>query len=478
MNQNNVGAALKYNADKLDELFGDDIPVQKVGFFSGIGRFFGRVFGRRNHVNRGMPIEAYSKFKQFYDELSKDDPSYMQVRQAATLCDDALRVAKQRLRVSARLGILDAQLADLDAFINLSDEEITDLKRMLERFVALASERSVLLEKLTDYDNSLVDMEPLAEDAKQAMPNIKDAEKHQRALRMDIGYLTGEKEELLFEREDMIKSLRLIQKFTLGMIGVFAVVTGGLVYMHFANTRDVFAPTAVAVLLIMAVVALLYFFRMRIKSELRLNTRKQQRAIELLNKKSVVYAYYTNFLRFCYKKYKAKSSRVLEGNLKDLEGYRFLANRIDTVRSIMYETETSIERFLREKKLGGMKATIEGFAKTVNLDDKRKKFNDLLGEKESMEKGLAEMDKRHEEIWDKLVMLNVDDPTQKVNAVLETYLTEAEKIFAINTEEEKVEERPIWKLFDMFADGMTSESLTATASEILDSIKDDEKQSA
>jgi len=225
----------------------------------------------------------------------------------------------------------------------------------------------------------------------------------------------------------------------------------------------------------MAVVVLLYFFRQRVKSEMRLNLRKQQRAIELLNKKSVVYAYYTNFLRFCYKKYKAKNSRTLENNLNDLESYRFLANRIDTVRSIMYETETGIERFLREKKLGGVKATIEGFAKTVNLDDKRRRFKELEGEKLSLEKNLTEMDKRHEEIWDVLVKLNVEDTTQTINSILETYMAEAEKVFSAkktgaDDEDNSQEERPIWKLFDLFAEGVDGETLSEKATEVLDDI--------
>ncbi|MDR0272655.1 MAG: hypothetical protein LBI27_04995, partial [Clostridiales bacterium] len=143
--------ALAYDEAMIDEFFGE-IPVVKVGFFHNVGRFFKRLFGVRKDILKTVDeTEIYSKFKQYYSELDKTDPNYLTIRHAATLCDDALRVATQRLKVSKRLNVLMTQLSELDAFIQLTDEEIDDLKRMLERFVALASERGILLEKLTDY---------------------------------------------------------------------------------------------------------------------------------------------------------------------------------------------------------------------------------------------------------------------------------------------------------------------------------------
>jgi len=460
----------QYDEAIIDELFGD-LPVEKVGFFSRIGRFFKNVFTRKEKPVVAEDQEVHSKFKHFYEPLNAEDPIYLPIRQAATLCDDALRVATQRLKISARLNIIGNQLNELDAFINLTDEEITDLKRQLERFIALAGERSILLEKLTDYDSSLVDMEPLEKKARDAIPSIKDAEKHQRALRMDIGYLTGEKEELVYEREEFQRSLRFIYKVTVGVIGVFFVILFALIYMIFTTTTNVFVPATVFVLLVMGFVAIINVFRFRVIKSLRLNTKKQHRAVELLNKKSVLYAYYTNYLRYCYKKYKANNSRTLENNLNDLESYRHLANRIDIVRALMYETETTIERFVREKKLGGVKSTVEGFAKTINLDDKRRRFTDLNTERTGAEKSLVELDRRHEEIWGTLTKLKAMQPL--VGEVIDSYINEAEKLFAAQEKaqqkaEQEPEPRPIWQLFDMFAEG--AEALTESAEQILTGI--------
>jgi hypothetical protein len=321
-----------------------------------------------------------------------------------------------------------------------------------------------------------VEIETVAEDARQAMDSIKDAEKHQRALRMDIGYLTGEKEELIFEREDMQKNATFIRKFTVITLSVFAVVAAALIVMFIGGVIEnpPLIPMFFLVVLAMAFVIIINVFAFRVRREMKLNTKKQQRAVELLNKKSVVYAYYTNFLRYCYKKYKASNSRTLENNLNDLESYRHLANRIDTVRNLMYETETGIERFLREKKLGGVKSTVEGFAKTINLEDKRRRFMELRAEKEISEKSLLEQDKRHEEIWDILMRLNAADQNGTINGILEAYMNEAQKLFSEHKKEEEeaeAEARPIWKLFDLFAEGNGAEGLNAVAAEIAAELK-------
>lgn len=425
-----------------------------MGLLRRLARRLRGVFARARGAAEGDEAGAVSRFKHFYEEMDITDPSYVGVRQAAGLCDEALRVAERRIKASRHLGAVGERLRELGAFIMLTEDEIAGLKAMLDRFLSLAKERGVLLEKLSDYDPSLVDIEHLAEDAWQVIPSIKEAEKHQRALKMDIGYLSIEKEELAAEQAAIARSVDNMYKATIGGVAVFFAAGVLLGLLMFTGTANIFAPTVFFMFLAVAFFVAVSLFRYKAQGEAALNQKRQRKAVELLNKKSIVYAYYTNFLKFCYKKYRARSSRTLESNLKDLESYRQLANRIDTVRSLMYETETGIERFLREKKLGLVKSTMEGFARTINIDNKQRHYREFAAEKEACEKSLAELDRRHEEIWNLLMGLNAADAGTGVNRVIERYIELAgEKFKAQEEEEAKPEERrPIWKLFDMLED--------------------------
>ena len=443
----------------VDDFF-NDIPIEKVGVLKRFSNYIKGLFTRVKVEEASSGVDSVSWFRHFYEGMDINEPSYMSVRHASTLCDDALRVAQKRIKISKHLNFLNERLLELEAFINLTEEEVSNFKLMLDRTVALASERSVLLEKLANYDASLVDIEPIAEDARQVIPSIKDAEKHQRALRMDIGYLALEKDDLVNEHATMQKSIEFMHKVTIAGIASFFFIGLALILLLYFDVVGIFVPTGIFIFLLAAFAVIINLFRYKSRSEVVLNQKKQQKAVELLNKKSVVFAYYTNFLRFCYNKYKARNSRALENNLKDLESYRFLANRIDTVRSLMYETETEIERFLREKKLGLIKSTVEGFAKTINIDDKQRHYKECAAEKLLAEKTLVKLDKRHEEIWGILMELNKDDVGDEVNKVIDRYIDVATVIFKEqdNPEENKYEPRPVWKIFEMIENDEIIES--------------------
>jgi len=385
----------------------------------------GRLFDRERKTE--VPFETYSKFKRFFEEMSHDDPMYPAIRQTSGLCDDALRIAKQRIDLGTRLQSYDEKLLELECFSNLTETDITRLKKLLEYFTALTAERNVLYNKLTDFDKSLVDMFKLEEEATLAIPQIRDAEERQRILKQDLGYLYGEKSELIYERSNMEKGLHFINRFTIGAAGLFVILTLFLGFMYMFGNWNIFLPTVIIVLMVIVIAGLLYIFRRRIRYELKLNFRKQLRAVELLNKKNVVYAYYTNFLRFTYNKYKVRSATMLENNLEEFGNYKFLVERIDNLRRTMYETESEIERFVREKKLTGLRSTIQDFADTVKLDDKKRYYEELSKGKEAVEKELANLDMRHEEIWDTLMVLNDrDNSTNKlVDKIIQTYLDEA-----------------------------------------------------
>ena len=407
-------------------------PEAKRGwFFNLLNRlpFVGKI-AQKVQKKTEASFETYSKFKRFFDAMDTEDPLYPSVRQTSGLCDDALRIAKQRIQLGTRLQEYDEKLLELECFSRLTLEELERLKKLLHYFMSLTTERNQLYNQLSDYDKSLVDMFKLEEEAALAVPQIKEAEKRQRLLKQDLGYLYGEKADLVYERENMERGLQFIRFFTLGLVGLLIAMTLLLGFLHIFNNTNIFAPTVIVTVMVIVIASLLYIFRRRIRYELRVNFKKQLRAVELLNQKNVVYAYYTNFLRFVYNKYKVRNAQMLENNLSNFSSYKFLVGRIDNLRRTMYETEAEIERFMREKKLTGLRASIEGFAKTANLDDKKRYYEELLKSKQAVEQELTALDVRHEEIWDTLMVLNDHDrSTNKIiDKIIQTYLDEAGRL--------------------------------------------------
>jgi len=395
------------------------------GFFSKLLKFFAPKEKKEER------FKSYNKFKHFLDAIDEGDPSYAAVEQAAILSDEALFIAKQRIKIGGKLRDIYVRLEELECYNSLTEEDAKQLRSMLDYFLAISGERSMLLNQLSDFDKSLPGMFQLENDAIAAIPQIKEAETNQRILRQDLGYLHGEKESLLYDRESMENGLRFIQYFAVGMVVLFVAVTAVLTIMFIMDGREIFWPIATMIVLVLIIAGLLYAFKQRLRHEMRRNHQKQSRAVELLNKKNVVYAYYTNYLRYSYKKYKVRNSQMLASHLEDFSQYKYLLNRIDNIRLIMYETEGNIERFLREKKLEGVKGSIESFARTINLENKKRYYNDLAAQREKEERELASLEDRHEEIWETLSVLGELDssPDLVIKKIMHAYMDEAARLF-------------------------------------------------
>ena len=134
---------------------------------------------------------------------------------------------------------------------------------------------------------------------------------------------------------------------------------------------------------------------------------------------------------------------MLTKNLRDLNNYKHLAYRFDNIRSIMYQTETQIEDFLRTKKLGSIKSTVEQFARTVNIDNKRDYYRDLMAERDIMESNLTELETRHGEIWELISTASAHDysENQILTMMFKAYQNEIEMLdFKLNDSDELKEE--------------------------------------
>lgn len=430
-NKNDVLALIDGDIELEDLAATIEVPSEEpelTGFLGFLAKIplLGRIVRGRKRFS-DVPFDTYSKFKRFFEEMDMEDPLYPSVRQTSSLCDDALRIAKQRIQMGTRLQEYDEKLLELECFRRLSDDDLERLKKLLAYFMSLTVERNMLYNQLSEFDRSLVEMFKLEESALQNLQQIKDAEHRQRLLKQDLGYLYGEKATLVYERENMEKGLTFMHYFSIGLVGLFIVMALLLGFLHIINSTSIFLPSTIVILMVIVIASLLNIFRRRIRHELRINFKKQMKAVGLLNQKNVVYAYYTNFLRFVYKKYNVRNSQMLENNLENFSGYKFLTDRIDNLRRTMYETEAEIDRFMREKRLSSLRASIEGFAKTANLDDKKRYYDELTKSKKTLENELNILDLRHEEIWDTLMTLNDHDksPNKIIDKIIQTYLDEA-----------------------------------------------------
>ena len=379
---------------------------------------------------RYRQTKLVSRFKIALDALDKNSREYTLAAGVVELCEEALRITRQRILNNEKIRIATDKMEEVACFQALTEDETKALQHLLNHYISLSKERTALMHQITGFDASLSRVMEMEEDAESTVSTLAEAEEYRRVLKQDLGYLGGEKTELEYERERLERHSEFIRRFSIFMVSIFAVCTIVFSFMFIFNDAQVFRPFAIMAVCLMLVVFIIYIFKRRLNYELAYNLKKQQKAVEMLNKKTAVFAHYSNYLDYVYRKYRVRNSAMLRKNLKDVKTYKHLTGRIDSIRNIMYQTQDMIEDFLRKKNINHLSTSVEHFAKTINVLDKKAYYNELSDEKERYEHILTKLDDRHGEIWDILMEARDEDPSKErvIDSIIDIYLEEAERI--------------------------------------------------
>lgn len=392
--------------------------------------FLNFISGFRKEEQYTPVVESYSKFEEFLFFVDENEEGYDGVKQAVELFDTAIKIAKQKKIFLIKHKEYENILEDVSCYEKLNAEEGEYLKDLVDKYVSLAKEKNELRYQIGDYSRSLDVLMDLEEEAPADIDRMEEAEQHERILKQDLQYLKQEKHELEIEKENLEFGLKFIYNFTIGMVILFAVCVMLLAFLHVFKQQVIFLPLAVLSVLLLFLISLIYFFKRKINFELKVNRKKQVRAVELINKKTVVYSHYLSLLNYEYKKYNVTSALMLKNNLKDYGHYKHVTTRYDSIRNIMYQTQKLLEDFMREKNIKDFSASIESFAKNIDVDDKIEYSKNIADKKSYTEQQIEMLDEQNEAIWKIIYDLNESDVTEDkiIERMIETYNFELEKI--------------------------------------------------
>jgi len=395
--------------------------------------FFGRIL---NFINKfksqndeDKEIYEYTKFNEFlYDATTETEHKI--VKHVIILCNRALVACRQRIYLMKKIKEYDMRLKEVDCYNKLSEEEASELKSLIEQFVSLTKERNILRYQIVDFDKGVTRLENSENDAQSAVEKMRDAEYNQRIFKQDIGYLQMERDDLKEEQAKLVFGLNFIYKFSIAMLLLFGVGIIVLAMTNIFTKTTIFFSLSVIAILVICVIFLVYFFRRKLNFELKINIKKQEKLVEILSKKNVLYSYYTNFLKYEYNRYHVRNSEMLASHIKEYDNYKHITSRYDSIRNIMYQTQDVLEKFLRDKKINMDEVSIEKFANTICIDDKIEYCKEINASKAETERKLKAVDEKHEAIWKQVEDIGKRDWSGKeiIENLINAYLREAEKI--------------------------------------------------
>ncbi len=383
----------------------------------------------------------YSKFREyvFLLEDSEDDDKVLKVIE---LCDDSLKLDRHRLYLDKRRKEYETILEDLKCYDNLSEEDAKDLKELISRFIELNNERRGIRYQLGDFNESINKLENLEEDAHDALYQIEDAENSKRLLSRDIELIKDEKERTILDREKLQFAYKLLHKFSFAVAILLGLSIIFLTLISVSLNESVFLSLSILCITLVFTIVLIYIFRKKIIFELKLNEKKHAKLVNLLNKKTVVYSYYINFLNYTYNKYNVQNSRVLKANLEDFANYKHIVSRYDNLGKLVYEVQDKLQEFLKEKNINITNISLESFAKSINIDNKIAYYKEIELKKQKVEERIQEIEDEHQQLLEQIVNLNLQDTSKEkvIEKIIQAYFNEAEKLLLEDDEEQNIKE--------------------------------------
>ena len=139
---------------------------------------------------------------------------------------------------------------------------------------------------LGEYDENIDDV----------IDNIKNVEERQRDVKTDITYLEGEKGDIAFNRERLMKAQKYVKIFMIAILTIFAFSALTLSILYTYNDIDIFIPSIIMIVVIAFFGSWIFIFRRYVTHELKKNNLLANRAVELINKIKLKYVNNQQFL--------------------------------------------------------------------------------------------------------------------------------------------------------------------------------------
>ncbi|WP_341877687.1 hypothetical protein [Defluviitalea saccharophila] len=378
-----------------------------------------------------ITLGLFSRFKkhddsnEIYNLLNRDD-FFDDAERANSLCAELMDIAHKKIDLLKELQEVTKEEKELERFKLLTAEDLRKIRKLLFDHKAIEDEKESLKGRLISKNRILNTIQKYEDEVPKILKEIQEAEEKQRRVKRDVDYLEGEKEELIYNREQLENAKIMIHKVSIG-----TVITFGIIALIFASiimngNNRIFIPAVITAIAAIGMGTWLYIFRRRVEYEIVKNGRMQARAVKLLNKAKIRYVYYTNFLEYEYKKFNVDSLEQLERNWELYKKNKHHEKRYRSINSTMSRIEDEVLDILENR--GIHVNYFDDIKQWSSVEERKKILMALQQEKEALESKLDFLDTYQEDIWTQLNELKERDQTENkiIEKIIQNYLEDME----------------------------------------------------
>ncbi len=412
--------------EAIEEFFEDERP-QKRGFIGLIKS----ALGFREEVEEVIYHER-NEFIEFLEDVPDyvSDENYENIKEITLLCTRSIGIITQKMQLLSNCKSIEREIHNTKYISDLSDDDIFKLKKQIELFLNLSRENTRLMYQVTSFNRSVSELQGRTDQATKVLPEIEHSERQAKLIKSDIYLIESERSEIYDSYDKMNSSIELIDKASIIALILFTIITVILLYLNIFNGIPVLLYILGLMMVLIFSVGGMYVAKLKLRKAIKINLKKQARAVELLNKKNAVLAHHTNFLNYEYKRFNAANSISLRSNISEFEEYKKVANRKSATRRSLEETEAELKDFFRERGKTLPNISVEKFIDMIDIENKKMHYDRLVLERVKVEEEVEKLDFEQEELWEHIEYLQNITASERnfIADIIKAYYAKLEKI--------------------------------------------------
>lgn len=227
-------------------------------------------------------------------------------------CEQIIESAKELEDEKSEYRVVTSYLTDIQLIEELPEREAEALKDTANSILTLNQSREAFLntsKKITDVQYAQMEQDEKLITA--AIRTLQDNEKYQSAVKRDMQYLEGEKNEWTYYRQELQDEQQFLHKLSYILFGVLVMLLAVILVLKVGFLVDV---SILFTILIFAAAASGSFILIRMQNnvkEIKKSEVNMNHAITLLNKTKVKYVHSTNAVDYACEKYHVHNSYEL-----------------------------------------------------------------------------------------------------------------------------------------------------------------------
>ncbi len=340
----------------------------------------------------------------------------------------------KKRRTSEYLMDLENREEEIKKFEALDKEDIEKLNILANKAKDITEKKQNLRGRLIKNNKALFLISQYEDELPNLIQEMHEAERRQKETESYMIYLQEEKEELLEEREALLKGYQFLKMFSVFFIIAMALcMIISFAFMQILRDEVWIFLSIFGCLLIVFLAGILYS-KDRIDHALNANVILQQKAVKYLNKSKIRYFHQTRYLDFQYEKLGVDSVAKLE-----MYYNRYIKNKDNEkkylqLNQILTEIEEKMLEVIRSKKIHI--EYIENLADWALAPKKVNALKTIKADKQKTAEQLQALNTYEEALWKEVFALQEnEDMRELINLKINEYNARIDRSLDKTTED-------------------------------------------